>query len=100
MGNTCRFGTPSSSATHNWKERRIPCSNLLAPAQKPVRTVDAPSTNTGRARFMRAEIPPRSGVAFELRAGQRLRVIDPRGEDVSVVVAVIGGVCLVLVSSG
>lgn len=29
------------------------------------------------------EIPPRSGVAFELKAGQRLRVIDPRGEQVS-----------------
>lgn len=29
------------------------------------------------------EIPPRSGVAFELRAGQRLKVIDPRGEQVS-----------------
>ncbi len=32
---------------------------------------------------MRAEIPPRSGVAFELRKGQRLRVIDPKGEQVS-----------------
>ena len=29
------------------------------------------------------EIEPRSGVAFELRAGQRLKVIDPRGEQVS-----------------
>ncbi|WP_439476513.1 DUF1989 domain-containing protein [Brevundimonas sp.] len=29
------------------------------------------------------EIPPRSGVAFELKAGQRLKVIDPRGEQVS-----------------
>lgn len=29
------------------------------------------------------EIPPRSGVAFELGAGQRLKVIDPRGEQVS-----------------
>lgn len=29
------------------------------------------------------EIPPRSGVAFALKAGQRLRVIDPRGEQVS-----------------
>ncbi len=32
---------------------------------------------------MRTEIPPRSGVAFELRKGQRLRVIDPKGEQVS-----------------
>lgn len=36
---------------------------------------------------MRAEIPPRSGVAFELMAGQRLRVIDPRGEQVSDLIA-------------
>ena len=28
-------------------------------------------------------IPPRSGVAFELRRGQRLRVIDPQGEQVA-----------------
>lgn len=36
---------------------------------------------------MRVEIPPRSGVAFELRAGQRLRVTDPRGEQVSDLIA-------------
>lgn len=36
---------------------------------------------------MRAEIHPRSGVAFELRAGQRLRVIDPQGEQVSDLIA-------------
>lgn len=29
------------------------------------------------------EIPPRSGVAFELLCGQRLRVIDPQGEQVA-----------------
>jgi uncharacterized protein YcgI (DUF1989 family) len=28
-------------------------------------------------------IPPRSGVAFELRRGQRLRVVDPEGEQVA-----------------
>jgi uncharacterized protein YcgI (DUF1989 family) len=32
---------------------------------------------------MRQVIPPRSGVAFELRRGQRLRVIDPEGEQVA-----------------
>jgi uncharacterized protein YcgI (DUF1989 family) len=32
---------------------------------------------------MICEIPPRSGVAFRLFKGQRLRVIDPRGEQVS-----------------
>lgn len=32
---------------------------------------------------MPTEIPPRSGVAFELKAGQRLKIIDPRGEQVS-----------------
>lgn len=36
---------------------------------------------------MRAEIAPRSGVAFELSAGQRLRVIDPRGEQVADLIA-------------
>jgi uncharacterized protein YcgI (DUF1989 family) len=32
---------------------------------------------------MPSEIPPRSGVAFRLAKGQRLRVIDPLGEQVS-----------------
>ena len=32
---------------------------------------------------MTCEIPPRSGVAFRLAKGQRLRVIDPQGEQVS-----------------
>lgn len=32
---------------------------------------------------MITEIPPRSGVAFSLLKGQRLRVIDPQGEQVS-----------------
>lgn len=32
---------------------------------------------------MPCEIPPRSGVAFRLNKGQRLRVIDPQGEQVS-----------------
>ncbi len=32
---------------------------------------------------MVTEIPPRSGVAFRLARGERLRVIDPRGEQVS-----------------
>lgn len=36
---------------------------------------------------MRAEIAPRSGIAFLLRAGQRLRVIDPRGEQVADLIA-------------
>jgi hypothetical protein len=36
---------------------------------------------------MRAEIAPRSGVAFLLRAGQRLRVIDPQGEQVADLIA-------------
>lgn len=36
---------------------------------------------------MRAEIAPRSGVAFLLRAGQRLRVVDPRGEQVADLIA-------------
>ena len=36
---------------------------------------------------MRHEIPPRSGVAFTLDRGQRLTVIDPRGEQVADLVA-------------
>lgn len=32
---------------------------------------------------MPCKIPPRSGVAFRLNKGQRLRVIDPQGEQVS-----------------
>ncbi|WP_445193096.1 DUF1989 domain-containing protein [Sphingomonas sp. Tas61C01] len=32
---------------------------------------------------MTHEIPPRSGAGFELKAGQRLTVIDPRGEQVA-----------------
>jgi uncharacterized protein YcgI (DUF1989 family) len=32
---------------------------------------------------MKIEIPPRSGAAFRLARGQRLRVIDPNGEQVS-----------------
>jgi uncharacterized protein YcgI (DUF1989 family) len=32
---------------------------------------------------VRLEIPPRSGVAFILQKGQRLTVIDPRGEQVA-----------------
>lgn len=32
---------------------------------------------------MIVEIPPRSGTAFELARGQRLRVIDPQGEQVA-----------------
>lgn len=32
---------------------------------------------------MSCEIPPRSGAAFRLNKGQRLRVIDPEGEQVS-----------------
>ena len=31
----------------------------------------------------RHEIPPRSGTAFTLRKGDRLTVIDPRGEQVA-----------------
>ena len=36
---------------------------------------------------MRAEIHPRCGVAFELKAGQRLRVIDPLGKQVADLIA-------------
>jgi len=36
---------------------------------------------------MRHEIAPRSGVAFEVKKGERLKVIDPKGEQVADLVA-------------
>jgi len=36
---------------------------------------------------MTARIPPQTGVAFELRRGQTLRVIDPEGEQVADLIA-------------
>lgn len=45
-----------------------------------------------RATTARVErIPPSSGVAFRLRRGQRLRVIDPMGEQVSDLMAFVEG---------
>ena len=46
------------------------------------------------------EIPPRSGVAFELKAGQRLKIIDPRGEQVSDLLAFNRHDCAEVISSG
>lgn len=49
---------------------------------------------------MTSEIPPRSGVAFEISAGQTLTVIDPKGEQVADLLAFSrANVCEVL-SSG
>ena len=45
-------------------------------------------------------IPPRSGVAFELRRGQRLRVIDPEGEQVADLLAFNRGDIGEVLSSG
>lgn len=45
-------------------------------------------------------IPPRDGHAFILRAGQRLRVIDPEGEQVSDLVAFAEADCEEYLSSG
>jgi uncharacterized protein YcgI (DUF1989 family) len=45
-------------------------------------------------------IPPRSGVAFELRRGQRLRVIDPEGEQVADLLAFSREVIGEVLSSG
>src|SRR5207342_2553810 len=42
----------------------------------------APSPRRPSERMVQV-IPPRSGVAFELRRGQRLRVVDPEGEQVA-----------------
>jgi uncharacterized protein YcgI (DUF1989 family) len=45
-------------------------------------------------------IPPRSGVAFELRRGQRLRVTDPEGEQVADLLAYNRGDIGEVLSSG
>jgi uncharacterized protein YcgI (DUF1989 family) len=46
------------------------------------------------------EIPPRSGVAFMLKKGQRLKVIDPKGEQVSDLLAFRGDDPREVISSG
>lgn len=49
---------------------------------------------------MRHEIAPRSGVAFELKRGQRLKVIDPRGEQVADLLAFANADVREVLSSG
>jgi uncharacterized protein YcgI (DUF1989 family) len=49
---------------------------------------------------MRIEIPPRSGAAFQLHKGQRLRVIDPQGEQVSDLLAFNAADTAEVISSG
>ena len=49
---------------------------------------------------MTLEIAPRSGVAFRLDAGQRLRVIDPKGEQVSDMLAFNAADVAEVISSG
>jgi uncharacterized protein len=49
---------------------------------------------------MIAEIPPRSGAAFRLAKGQRLRVIDPEGEQVSDLLAFDAADTAEVISSG
>ncbi|MDB5469871.1 MAG: urea carboxylase-associated protein [Caulobacter sp.] len=49
---------------------------------------------------MTIEIAPRTGVAFRLNAGQRLRVIDPLGEQVSDMLAFAAGDVAEAISSG
>ena len=49
---------------------------------------------------MPCEIPPRSGVAFRLNKGQRFRVIDPQGEQVSDLVAFNANDTAEVISSG
>jgi uncharacterized protein len=46
------------------------------------------------------EIPPRSGVAFEVRAGQTLTVIDPRGGQVADLLAISKADIREMISSG
>lgn len=49
---------------------------------------------------MRHEIPPRSGVAFTLDKGQRLTVIDPKGEQVADLLAFARDDVAEVISSG
>jgi uncharacterized protein YcgI (DUF1989 family) len=49
---------------------------------------------------MTIEIAPRTGVAFRLKAGQRLRVIDPQGEQVSDMLAFKADDVAEVISSG
>lgn len=49
---------------------------------------------------MAIEIPPRSGTAFRLRKTQRLRVIDPQGEQVSDLLAFSAADTAEVISSG
>jgi uncharacterized protein YcgI (DUF1989 family) len=49
---------------------------------------------------MRNEIAPRSGVAFTLNKGQRLRVIDPQGEQVADLIAFCRNDIREVISSG
>jgi uncharacterized protein YcgI (DUF1989 family) len=49
---------------------------------------------------MIVEIAPRTGVAFRLKAGQRLRVIDPQGEQVSDMLAFNAADTAEVISSG
>src|ERR1700761_9374830 len=49
---------------------------------------------------MVTEIPPRSGAAFRLNKGERLRVIDPQGEQVSDMLAFNAADTLEVISSG
>jgi uncharacterized protein YcgI (DUF1989 family) len=46
------------------------------------------------------EIPPRSGVAFRMAAGERLKVIDPRGEQVCDLLAFAAADTREVISSG
>jgi uncharacterized protein YcgI (DUF1989 family) len=49
---------------------------------------------------MPVEIAPRTGTAFELRKGQRLRVVDPQGEQVSDLLAFNAADTAEVISSG
>src|SRR5581483_11711450 len=83
-GCSVRFGAPRN----NCRATPIRCWRTTAADPRRRNTPAAASTATGRARSIpmtaiRRRIEPQSGVGFELRAGERLRVIDPLGEQVS-----------------
>lgn len=87
-GSACSRAADAISRT---AVRATRCLRPLVRLPKRASIADARSTAIGAVRShpgplgteVRHEIPPRSGVAFELARGQRLRVIDPEDEQVA-----------------
>src|ERR1700722_1938706 len=98
----------SSSGTSPSRVPPIQCCPATASYRKRASIAAGPLTAAGPAPFppsrtslrMPVEIAPRTGTAFELRKGQRLRVIDPQGEQVSDLLAFNAADTAEVISSG